>query len=178
MKGCRLRPLALVLGLVGAAALRAQPVPPSLPFSGRWLLDEGPATAGYTVLTVKEAGLTWSVPGKAPPPCTQDFTVQQEKPGTVYLDGRGKKFVAGVPGSIPTYLLKLVGGNCRGIEEALRIHYPLVYDVGHIEVIEYVKGRPVSARRFHRAPGGVTPSGSSRRGSTGGHRGPRSPGRP
>jgi hypothetical protein len=167
-----------VLGLGCAAAVPAQPMPASLPFSGRWLLDEGRATAGYTVLTVKEASLTWSVPGKTPPPCAQDFAVQREKPGTVYLDGRGKKFVAGVPGSIPTYLLKLVGGNCRGIEDALRIHYPLVYDVGHIEVIEYVKGKPVSARRFHRAPGPVTPSGSAKRGSTSGHPGPRSPGRP
>jgi hypothetical protein len=96
----------------------------------------------------------------------------------VYLDGRGRKFVAGVPGSIPTYLLNIVGGNCRGIEDQVRISYPLIYDVNHIEVIEYVKGKPASSRRFHRKPDPVKPAGPARSGSRGAHPDPRSPGRP
>jgi hypothetical protein len=162
----------IALGLVCAPALLAQP----LPFAKRWLLDGAAAApAAYTILTIDDARIGWSAPGASPPPCSQAFALRQERPGTVYLDGRGRKFVAGVQGSIPTYLLAIVGGDCRGIEDQLRISYPLVYDTDHIEVIEYVKGKPVSSRRFHRAPEPVTPA---RRGSTGGHRDPRSPGRP
>jgi hypothetical protein len=167
--------LAFAIGLGCAPALHAE----SLPFAGRWLLDRPPATpAAYTMLAVDDAGLAWSAPKGGPRGCAQRFVPRREKPGTVYLDGRGKKFVAGAPGSIPTYLLDLAGGNCRGIEDQLRISYPLIYDVGHIEIIEYVKGRPMSSRRFHRAPDPVKPPAPARPDSTGGRRDPRSPGRP
>jgi hypothetical protein len=139
------RLLTLLAGLACAPAALAQ----SVPFSGRWLLEDGSAAqAVYTTLTVKGERLSWSGPDKSAPGCVQEFVVKQEKPGTVYVDGRGTKFVAGVKGSIPTYLLQLRTSTCGGIGEDLRIRYPLVYDTGHIELIEYVNGKPVSSRRF------------------------------
>lgn len=140
--------LVFLFGLGCAPSVLAQ----SLPFSGRWLLDDDrPAgQAGYTVLTVKGERLGWSGADKKLPPCVQEFDLINEKPGTVYLDGRGTKFLAGVPGSIPTYLLKLNSSTCGRAGENLRIRYPLIYDTQHIEVIDYVGGRPVSSRRFHR----------------------------
>lgn len=172
---CRARLLAALLGLGCCAPAPAQ----SLPFAKRWLLEGQPAVPGaYTVATIDDTGITWSVRGKGPPPCTQRFALVKERPGTVYRDGRGKQFVAGVPGSIPTYLLNIVGGNCRGIEDQVRISYPLIYDVTHIEVIEYVKGRQAGSRRFYRKAGTVKAGEPPRPGSTGGHPGPRTPGRP
>jgi len=94
--------------------------------------------------------MRWSGPGKTTPVCEQAFVLTQEKPGTVYVDGRGTKFLAGVKGSIPTYLLQLRSSTCGRAGEDTRIRYPLVYDTQHIEVIAYVNGKPVSARRFHR----------------------------
>lgn len=139
--------LALVLGLACSPALPAQ----SLPFNGRWLLDEPQETqATYTLLTVKDATMTWSGPNKSAPKCVQEFVLKSERPGTVYVDGRGARFISGSPGSLPTYLLKLSASSCGGVGEDVRIRYPLVYDVRHIEVIEYVSGKPVSSRRFHR----------------------------
>jgi hypothetical protein len=76
--------------------------------------------------------------------------VKTETPGTVYVDGRGTKFLAGVKGSIPTYLLQLRTSTCGRVGEDVRIRYPVVYDTGHIEVIEYVNGKPLGSRRFHR----------------------------
>jgi len=144
---CRARLLALVLGLGCAPTLLAQ----SMPLAGRWLLDDHPETpAPYTVLTIKDMRLSWSGPGKSAPKCVQQFVLKNEKPGTVYADGHGTRFVAGVPGSIPTYLLRLSASTCGGIDEDVRIRFPLVYDTRHIEVIEYANGKPLTSRRFHR----------------------------
>lgn len=142
---------ACLLALVAAAGLGcAVPVlAQDLPFSGRWLLDEGQKGA-YTALTVKGNTLSWSATDKSVPACTQAFAVKNEARGTEYANGRGTKFVSGVPGSLPTYLLTIGAGSCKGIEDTVRIIYPLVYDTRHIEIIEYVKGKPVTARRFHR----------------------------
>jgi len=143
----RVRLLAIAFGLGWAAPLLAQ----TLAFSGRWLLEHPTqAQAPYAVLSVKGDSLAWSAAKKKAPTCVQQFEVKPEKPGTVYTDGRGTRFVAGAPGSIPTYLLKLGASTCPGIEEEVRIRYPLVYDTAHIEIIEYVKGKPVSSRRFSR----------------------------
>jgi hypothetical protein len=138
---------ALLLGFACAPPVLAQ----ALPFTGRWLLDEDPqAPAAYTVLTIKGESMTWSGPDKATPTCMQEFVLKQERPGTMYIDGRGTRFLAGVKGSIPTYLLQLRTSTCGRIGEETRIRYPQVYDTRHIEVIEYVNGKPVSSRRFHR----------------------------
>jgi hypothetical protein len=138
---------ALLLGFACAPPVLAQ----ALPFTGRWLLDEDPqAPAAYMVLTIKGESMTWSGPDKATPTCMQEFVLKQERPGTMYIDGRGTRFLAGVKGSIPTYLLQLRTSTCGRIGEETRIRYPQVYDTRHIEVIEYVNGKPVSSRRFHR----------------------------
>jgi hypothetical protein len=136
--------LALAVGLGCASSVLAEP----LPFAGRWLVDDHPDVQ----LRIKDATLSWREPGSPAPGCVRPFEVKQERPGTVYTDGRGKKFVAGVPGSIPTYLLKLGAGlgACASPAEEARIIFPLIYDTGHIELIEYVAGRPVSVRRLHR----------------------------
>lgn len=139
--------LGILLGLLAAPALSAQP----LAFDGRWLLDAPQETqAAHTVLTIKGERMTWRGPDKSAPGCVQEFVLKKESPGTVYLDGRGRKFLAGVPGSLPTYLLKLRSSTCGRIDEEVRISFPLVYDTRHIELIEYVNGKPVSSRRFHR----------------------------
>lgn len=139
--------LVVLLGLGAAPSLFAQ----SLPFSGSWLLEDGSAApATYTSLTVKGESMTWSGPDESVPKCVQEFALKREKPGTVYVDGRGTRFLAGVKGSIPTYLLQLRTSTCGRAGEEVRIRYPLVYDTRHIEVIEYVNGKPVSARRFRR----------------------------
>ncbi len=142
---------AFLLGLGCAPSLLAQ----QLPFAGRWLLDaqadaQAASRARYTVLSVKDDRLRWSGPDKSVPPCEQEFALKKEKPGTVYLDGRGTRFLAGFPGSIPTYLLTLRSSTCGRAGEDVRIRYPLIYDTRHIEVIEYENGKPVSSRRFHR----------------------------
>jgi hypothetical protein len=139
--------LVVLLGLGAAPSLFAQ----SLPFAGRWLPDDGlAAQAPYTSLTIEGGRLSWSGPDRSVPGCVQEFVPKQEKPGSVYLDGRGTKFVAGAKGSLPTYLLRLRSSTCGRAGEDVRIIYPLVYDTRHIEVIEYVNGKPVSSRRFRR----------------------------
>jgi hypothetical protein len=147
--GCRARSLALVLvlGLGCAPSLLAQ----SLPLAGRWLLEERPdAQSPYTVLTIKDMRLSWSGPTPSSPKCVQQFVLQNETPGTVYADGHGTRFVAGVKGSIPTYLLKLGASTCGGAGEQVRIRFPLIYDTKHIEFIEYANGKPATSRRFRR----------------------------
>lgn len=141
---------AVLLGLACAPSVLAQ----SLPFAGKWLLDQDPKAppAAYTVLNIDEGVMTWTGPTKSTPECVQEFVLKEEKPGTVYIDGRGTRFVAGLKGSIPTYLLQLRASTCGRAGETTRIRYPLVYDTRHIEVIGYAGGRPVSARRFHRKP--------------------------
>jgi len=137
----------LLLGLAWAPGALAQP----LPFAGKWLLDEDPkAPAAYTVLRIEDGAMTWTGPARSTPKCVQEFVLQEEKPGTMYVDGRGTRFLAGLKGSIPTYLLQLRSSTCGRAGETTRIRYPLVYDTEHIEVIGYVGGKPVSARRFHR----------------------------
>jgi hypothetical protein len=141
------RLLAMLCGLACAPSVLAQ----SLPFAGRWLLDEDPkAPAAYTVLDIEGESMRWSGPGKVTPPCVQEFVLKQERPGAVYVDGRGTRFLAGVKGSLPTWLLELRSSTCGRSGEDTRIRYPLVYDTRHIEVIGYVNGKPVSSRRFHR----------------------------
>jgi hypothetical protein len=138
---------ALLCGLACAPAALAQTVP----IAGRWLLDEGTGPkAAYTILSIEGESMRWSGPDKATPPCVQEFVLKPERPGTVYADGRGTRFLAGVKGSIPTWLLQLRSSTCGRAGEETRIRYPLVYDTQHIEVIGYVKGKPVSSRRFHR----------------------------
>lgn len=140
--------LVLVCGLACAPAALAE----APPFNGRWQLDAPvPAQATYTRLHIKETSLAWRGRGKPAPACTHQFELKQEARGTTYRNGRGTQFVAGFPGSLPTYLLKINGSDCGSPVDAVRISYPLVYDVRHIEVIEYVGGKPVSARRLHRA---------------------------
>jgi hypothetical protein len=112
--------------------------------------DLSQASAVYTSLTVKGESMRWTGPDKSRPPCVQEFVLKQERPGTVYVDGRGTRFVAGTKGSIPTYLLQLRTSTCGGAGEDVRIRYPLVYDTRHIEIIDYVNGKPVGARRFRR----------------------------
>jgi len=142
--------LAVLLGLACAPPVLAQ----SLPFDGKWLLDEDPKApaAAYTVLNIADNTMTWTGPVKSTPKCVQEFALKEEKPGTVYVDGRGTRFVAGAKGSLPTYLVQLRASTCGRAGETTRIRYPLVYDTRHIEVIGYVGGKPVSSRRFHRKP--------------------------
>jgi hypothetical protein len=140
------RLVAVVAGLgCGAAALAVEPVP----FAGRWLADDDTASP-YTTLTVKGDTMAWHGPGKSVPKCVRQFTVQPEKPGTVYTNARGTKFIAGFKGSIPTYLLRLDDATCGSGSAVVRINYPLIYDTQHIELIEYAGGKPVGVQRFHR----------------------------
>jgi hypothetical protein len=139
------RLVAVVAGLGCSASVLAEPVP----FAGRWLAD-GPAESPYTTLIVKGDTLSWRAPDKSVPKCVRQFTVLTEKPGTVYMNARGTKFVAGAKGSIPTYLLQLDGATCGPSSAVVRVNYPLIYDTQHIELIEYVAGKPVGARQFHR----------------------------
>jgi len=140
--------LALAVGLGCAPAVLAQ----DMPFAGRWLLDDQPGMAApaYSILTIKAGKMSWSGPARSAPKCVQQFVLQKERPGTMYANGRGTKFVAGVQGSLPTYLLTLGANDCAGGADAVRIIYPMVYGSGQIEVIEYVNGKAVSARRLHR----------------------------
>lgn len=143
----RARLLALLFGLACTPPLLAQ----ALPFAGRWVLDAPAGTqAPYTALTIKNDSMAWSGPNKAAPKCVDEFVVRNERPGSVYVDGHGTKFVAGALGSLPTYLLKLSASTCGTLELDVRITYPLVYRTNRIDVIDYVAGKPVSSRRFRR----------------------------
>jgi hypothetical protein len=144
---CRAQLLAGALCLGYAPCVLAQTVP----FSGRWLADDRPqAQAAYTALTIKDGRMSWSAPGGSAPGCVQQFLPKKENPGTVYADGHGTRFVAGVPGSLPTYLLTISASSCGRIGEDVRISFPFVYDTNRIEVIEYVNRKPVGSRRFRR----------------------------
>jgi hypothetical protein len=137
----------LFLGLGAVSSLRAEP----LPFAGRWQADDSAAAqATYTTLVIKGDTMSWHGPDKSLPTCVRQFTLKKDKPGTVYTNAHGTKFVAGALGSIPTYLLQLSPGACGSVSDEVRINYPLIYDTRHIELIEYAAGRPVGARRFHR----------------------------
>lgn len=144
---CKAHLLVIVLGLGFCTPLLAEP----LPFAGRWLADDPPdAQSPYTSLVIKGDTIAWQGPDKSVPRCVRQFAVQTEKPGTVYTNARGTKFVAGAKGSIPTYVLQLDAGACGSAGSTVRIHYPLIYDTRHIELIDYAGGKPVGARRFHR----------------------------
>jgi len=144
---CRAQLLALLLGLGALSSLHAE----SLPFAGRWHADDGPEPqAGYTTLVIRGDTMSWHAKDKSLPRCDRQFTLKKERPGTVYTNARGTKFIAGAPGSIPTYLLQMSPGTCGSPGDQVRINYPLIYDTRHIELIEYATGKPVSARRFHR----------------------------
>jgi hypothetical protein len=138
--------LAFLLGLGCAASVLAEP----LPFAGRWLLDDQEAQADHTILTIKAGSMTWSGPNKSGPGCVQEFSLKKEVPGTVYVNGRGTRFVAGALGSLPTYLLTLGAGTCGNLNDEVRISFPLVYDRRHMELIEYQSGKPLASRRFRK----------------------------
>jgi hypothetical protein len=139
--------LALFIGLGAMSSLQAEP----LPFAGRWQVDDDPEPeAGYTTLVIRGDTMSWHGKDKSLPKCVRQFALKKDKPGTVYTNARGTKFVAGAPGSIPTYLLQMSPGTCGGAGDEVRINYPLIYDTRHIELIEYATGKPVSVRRFHR----------------------------
>jgi hypothetical protein len=144
-RGCRALLLAILFGLGCPPALPAEP----LPYIGRWLPDAHPP-ASRALLTIKKASLSLRGPDTSAPSCTREFVLKNEKAGTVYRDGRGTKFVAGAKGSLPTYLLTLGAGTCDSLTNEMRISFPMVYDINHIEVIEYANGKPVSSQRFHR----------------------------
>jgi hypothetical protein len=144
---CRAQLLAIVLGLGAVLSLHAE----SLPFAGRWQADDNlEPQAGYTTLVIRGDTMSWHGKDKSVPKCVRQFALKKDKPGTVYTNARGTKFVAGAPGSIPTFLLQLNSGECGRSGDEVRINYPLIYDTRHIELIEYASGKPVSARRFHR----------------------------
>ena len=95
----RRRLLAACFGLCCASPLMAQP----FPFAGQWLVDDPvDAQAAYTTLTIKETSMSWSGPDQSVPPCVREFELKNEKPGTVYTDRHGTRFVAGAPGSLPS----------------------------------------------------------------------------
>jgi hypothetical protein len=147
------RLLAGVMGLACVSSALGQEKAHELPFAGRWLRDaQAGAQPRYPVLVIDKGTITWRGADKSTPDCAQPFALHPEKPGSVYTDGQGKRFVAGAIGSLPTYLLDIGAGNCGGAGGQARISYPLVYDVEHIEFIDYANGKPVGVRRFHRKP--------------------------
>jgi len=119
-----------------------------LPLAGRWVPDDPAET---TLLTIQDMTLSWREGKHKKPACVRPFALLPERPGTIYLDGRGTKLVAGAKGSIPTYVLKLAPGECGVAGDVVRIVFPLIYDTAHIELIQYAGGRPVDVTRFHRA---------------------------
>jgi hypothetical protein len=103
-----------------------------------------------TLLIIKDMTLAWREGKQKTPACVRPFALVPERPGTIYLDGRGTKLVAGAKGSIPTYVLKLAPGDCGVAGDVVRVVFPLIYDTAHIELIQYANGRPVDVQRFHR----------------------------
>ncbi|SDE43560.1 hypothetical protein SAMN05428966_108286 [Massilia sp. PDC64] len=141
--------LARLVAVVAGLGCSASALADTVPFAGRWIADDQ-AASPYTTLTVKGDTIAWHGPDKSVPKCVRQFAVRQEKPGTLYVNAHGTKFVAGAKGSIPTYLLQLDDGTCGSGSTAVRISYPLIYDTRHIELIEYAAGKPVGVQRFHR----------------------------
>jgi len=140
----RARLLAIIAGFGVSPFLLAEP----LPYIGKWIPD-AQASSDWT-LTVKDTSMSWRGPDKSAPACVQAFELKTEKPGTVYIDGRGFRFVAGSLGSLPTYLFRLGPNTCGGPADEVRISFPLVYDRQHIELIEYAGGKPLTVRHLHR----------------------------
>jgi len=136
--------LLAVFALGVSPSLLAEP----LPYTGQWVPD-AQASADW-ILTIKDTNMSWRGPAASAPGCVQAFELKKENPGTVYIDGRGKRFVAGSLGSLPTYLFRLGPNTCGGAADQVRISFPLVYDTRHIELIEYAGGKPLTVRRLHR----------------------------
>jgi len=138
----------ILIACVCAPAL-AQPAPADDQFIGRWKSDNPASATPDALLTIEGAAFTWRPNAKAPPQCRGTFARQNEKPGTVYLDAHGRKFVAGAIGSFPTYLLKVDPGTCGGAD-GWRISFPVPYDRRHMELTEYVGGRPTGYRKMQK----------------------------
>lgn len=155
---CRAALLGIVLGLGCAHPLWAQALQSQAPqshgpqFVGHWQSDGAgtAAEAPSAILSLDEATLSWRPQRRAAPVCKGSFTLTQERPGTVYRNARGEKFVAGSPGSFPTFLLKVNPGSCGGSADAWRLSFPLAYDRRHMELTEYQAGRPIGYRRMLR----------------------------
>lgn len=147
--------LILMLGCAAAAQVQAQtpsPTQAAAPqFMGKWKSANPASTTPDAILTIEGAAVSWRAAPGAKPMCSGAFALQAEKPGTVYLDAKGRKFVAGVIGSFPTFLLKVDPGTCGGGADGWRLSFPLAYDRGHMELTEYRNGRPIAFRRMQRA---------------------------
>jgi hypothetical protein len=146
----------LLAGLAGAllclacAASAPSALAQAPQFTGHWKSDNPASAAPDAVLTIEGASLSWRPKRHAPPMCSGTFALQAEKPGSVYVDGRGKKFVGGAIGSFPTYLLKVDPGTCGGGADSWRLSFPLAYDRVHMALTEYRNGRPIGFRRLRR----------------------------
>jgi hypothetical protein len=139
----------LCLTLNCAPAAQAQAETPQ--FLGHWKSDNPASTAPDAVLTIEGATVSWHPKRGAKPMCSGTFALQAEKPGTVYLDAHGRKFVAGMIGSLPTFLLKVDPGTCGGGADAWRLSFPRAYDRRHMELTEYRNGRAIAFRKMQRA---------------------------
>lgn len=139
--------IVLALGCAPSALAK----PPQ--YEGHWQADGNAAASGTpsAILTIEGTKLSWRPKRKGRPVCAGSFARLDEKPGTVYRDAAGRKFVAGALGSFPTFLLQVDPGTCASTADQWRISFPLAYDKRHMELIEYRNGRPVGARRFVRA---------------------------
>lgn len=137
---------ATLLGLGMASAVAAEPQL----FLGKWKSDNPASTTPDAVLTFDGDTLSWRPRDKAPPQCSGTFALQPEKPGTVYVNGLGRKFVAGAIGSFPSYLLNVNPGTCGGTADQWRVSFPLAYDRRHMEVTEYKDGKAMAYRRLQR----------------------------
>jgi hypothetical protein len=141
------RALVVLLACAWLPALAAE----RLSIFGKWAPDEGAgAKAGSPALTIEGSKLSWSGSKDGQPACVREFTLREERPGTVYTNGRGTKFVAGAKGSLPTFLLRIGASTCARTADAVRISFPLVYDSRHIEVLELAQGRVIASQRFYR----------------------------
>ena len=146
--------LALVLGVARAAAPAAPaPAPEARPpaYIGHWKADGDAAPDMPAILSLEGATLALRPKPKARPVCKGAFALQPEKPGTVYRNAEGRKFVAGSLGSLPTFLLNIEPGTCPVTASQWRISFPLPYDRRHMELIEYQGGRATGSRRYVRA---------------------------
>jgi hypothetical protein len=142
--------IALALGGGIATTATAQDDSAGYRFTGQWKSDNPASSAPDAILTLEGTALSWRPNGKAPPMCRGTFALQAEKPGSVYQDARGRKFVAGAVGSFPTFLLSVDPGTCGGGADQWRISFPLPYDRRHMELTEYRGGRPIGYRRMQR----------------------------
>jgi hypothetical protein len=137
---------AAVFSLAGVPA----PAAPPAPFFGTWIDAAGCCDMGEAKLTIEGNTVTWNGTAKTPAACSTTFALEKEAAGTVYRDARGRRFLAGMPGSLPTFLLRIDPRACGGRADRIRVSFPLAYDKRHIELSEYRDGRPVGYRRLVR----------------------------